>query len=59
MDGPGGVATKMLNHVLQALVPTTFINLKRVEQGLIRQDDATNHRGYNRSGKPVDLKEEL
>ena len=59
VDGPGGVATKMLNHVLQALIPTTFINLKRVEQGLIRQDDATNHRGYNRSGKPVDLKEEL
>jgi hypothetical protein len=44
VDGPGGVATKMLNHVLQALIPTTFINLKRVEQGLIRQDDATNHR---------------
>jgi len=59
VDGPGGVTSKMFNHVIKALVPTTFVNLKRVEQGFIRQDDATNHRGYNKSGKPVDLKEEL
>ena len=58
-DGVFGSAYKMFNHVLTALVPTTFVNLKRVEQGAIRQDDAANHRGYTRYGKPVDLKEEL
>ena len=58
-DGVFGVSHKMLNHVLTALVPTTFVNLKRVEQGMIKQDDATNHRGYTKYGKPVDLKEEL
>ena len=59
VDGVLGVGNKMFNHIILALLPTTFVNLKRVEQGLIKQDDATNHRGYNKYSKPVDLKEEL
>ena len=58
-DGVGGVAFKSFMHILKALVPTTFVNLSKIEQGAIRQDNATNHRGYTKYGKPVDLKEEL
>ena len=58
-DGVGGVAFKSMMHILKALTPTTFMNLSKIEQGVLKQDDPTNHRGYDKFGNPVDLKEEL
>ena len=58
-DGPFEAGQKALYHVLKALTPTTFVNLSRLEQGLVRQDDDTNHRGYDKNYKPVNLAEEL
>ena len=58
-DEPHEIFFKSFMHIIKALIPTTFVNLRKIEQGAIRQDDATNHRGYDKYNKPVDLKEEL
>ena len=51
IDGVLEVGNNMFNHILLALLPTPFVNLKSVEQGLLKQEHATNHSGYTTYNK--------